>query len=238
VLAWNTAVPASTYARYGLTSSYGTHTNTDVASGIHVTVLSNLAPGTQYHFRLVAKDAMNLTVIGPDELFTTQSGPVSVSVSPASGTLTSGASQQFIAQVTNASNTCVTWAASAGSITAAGLFTAPVVSSTQNVLVTATSVADPTKLASAAFTVTAPILHSVTLNWKASTSSNVVAYNTYRSLVSGGPYGLLASTISGLSYIDQAVQSGTTYYYVVTAVNSSGEESADSGQASARVPTP
>jgi fibronectin type 3 domain-containing protein len=46
----------------------------------------------------------------------------------------------------------------------------------------------------------------------------------YRSTISGSSYGLLASVISGTSYSDQTVQSGTAYYYVVTAVDSAGRE--------------
>ena len=84
-----------------------------------------------------------------------------------------------------------------------------------------------------------PPSHSVTLNWVASTTPNV-SYNVYRSTTSGGPYStkLNASPIAGLSYVDNAVQAGQTYYYVVTAVDGSGNESVPSVQAIATVPTP
>ena len=49
-------------------------------------------------------------------------------------------------------------------------------------------------------------------------------YRMYRSTISGSSYSLLASVISGTSYSDQTVQSGTAYYYVVTAVDSAGRE--------------
>src|SRR5262249_26997174 len=49
---------------------------------------------------------------------------VSVSVSPASATLLTGGTQQFTATVTNAANTSVTWTATGGTVTSAGLFTA------------------------------------------------------------------------------------------------------------------
>jgi fibronectin type 3 domain-containing protein len=39
-------------------------------------------------------------------------------------------------------------------------------------------------------------------------------------------------------YTDSSVQAGSTYYYVITAVDSSGNESAFSNQAQAVVPTP
>ncbi|HTZ48970.1 MAG TPA: choice-of-anchor D domain-containing protein [Verrucomicrobiae bacterium] len=77
---------------------------------------------------------------------------------------------------------------------------------------------------------------SVVLNWNASTSQ-VVGYRVYRSATSGGSFSLLsASEVSGLTYTDTTVSSGSTYYYVVTAVDSAGVESVHSNQASAVVP--
>jgi hypothetical protein len=78
---------------------------------------------------------------------------ISVSVTPNPGTVSSGSSLQFKAGVTGTTNTAVTWTSSAGSITG-GLLTAPVVSAPTALTVTATSVADPTKSASAQVTVT------------------------------------------------------------------------------------
>ena len=80
--------------------------------------------------------------------------------------------------------------------------------------------------------------HSVTLSWTASTST-VVGHNVYRGTQSGGPYSVLnSSPDASTSYKDSNVRAGSTYYYVVTAVNSSGAESAYSNQAQAAVPTP
>ena len=81
------------------------------------------------------------------------------------------------------------------------------------------------------------VAHSVTLTWSASTSP-VAGYDVYRSEISGGPYAKLdASPLAADSYTDSTVQAGGTYYYVVTSVNSSGVQSADSAQAAATVPT-
>lgn len=84
-------------------------------------------------------------------------------------------------------------------------------------------------------TTTTTTAHSVTLNWQASSSSGVTAYDVYRSTVSGGYYGLLGNT-SRLTYKDTAVQSGTTYYYVVTALNGAGTQSRYSNQVTANIP--
>ena len=80
---------------------------------------------------------------------------VKVSVSPASATLLSKQKQQFTATVSGTSNTSVQWSATAGSIDASGLYTAPTVTSQTNAVIKATSNADSSKLASAAITVDA-----------------------------------------------------------------------------------
>ncbi len=83
----------------------------------------------------------------------------------------------------------------------------------------------------------APVVsHSVALNWGAS-SSSVAGYNVYRSTVSGSSYAKMnGSVLGGVSYADSSVQSGQTYYYVATAVDAGGNESAYSNQVSAIVP--
>ena len=80
--------------------------------------------------------------------------------------------------------------------------------------------------------------HSVDLSWGASSSSNVQGYNVYRAGVSGGPYAAVVSANSGTTFVDGSVQSGQTYFYVVTAVDSSGTESAYSNQVQAVIPSP
>jgi hypothetical protein len=84
---------------------------------------------------------------------------------------------------------------------------------------------------------TAPTQHTVDLSWTA--SADAVGYNIYRSTTSGGPYTMINSSLDGTTaYTDSTVTSGTTYYYVATAVNSSSEESGYSNQATAVIPTP
>jgi hypothetical protein len=79
--------------------------------------------------------------------------------------------------------------------------------------------------------------HTVDLTWTA--SADAVGYNIYRGTVSGGPYTIINSSLDATTaYTDSTVTSGTTYYYVATAVNSSSEESGYSNQATAVIPTP
>ncbi len=84
---------------------------------------------------------------------------------------------------------------------------------------------------------TAATQHSVQLTWVAST--NVIGYNVYRSSTSGGPYTILNPSLIGtIAYTDTTVSAGTTYYYVVTAVDSSSKESGYSNETKAVIPTP
>jgi len=84
----------------------------------------------------------------------------------------------------------------------------------------------------------APVQHSVSLSWMASTSTGIVGYNVYRGTVSGGPYARVTSLDSGVTFTDSTVSAGQTYYYVVTAMDSTGTESLYSNQAQAMVSSP
>ena len=340
-------------------------------STYHIQMLVNLAAhtytvyvtppgGTQtllasnYAFRTEQANAASLNYWTSYEDGTDATGPLqvcnfsaavsttTVSISPSSASLAVGGTQQFTATVTGTSDTAVTWSATGGTITTAGLYTAPNTAGTYTV--TATSATDTTKSASATVTVgasptyvlnvsptslsfgnvvvgssssktvtlsnsgnssvtvssgstsgpgfsitgltfpftvaagrsaTATIQfapqasgsvsgsasfasnatdsptvislsgsgvtatqHSVNLTWTASTST-ISGYNIYRGTQSGGPYVKINSTLeSSTAYTDSTVQSGTTYYYVVTAVDSSGSESNYSNQATAVIPMP
>src|ERR1700675_2083824 len=77
--------------------------------------------------------------------------------------------------------------------------------------------------------------HTVVLSWNASTSAT--GYNIYRSGTSGSGYARVNSGPDGvLSYSDTSVQNGQTYFYVTTAVDGSGQESAYSSEVSAVIP--
>jgi fibronectin type 3 domain-containing protein len=73
----------------------------------------------------------------------------------------------------------------------------------------------------------------INLTWTQSASANVTQNRIYRSTVNGGPYSLVTTIAASTSFNNTGLNSGTTYYYVVTAVNGSGLESPVSNQASA-----
>ena len=108
--------------------------------------------------------------------------PVAVSISPTTAQVVAGKTQQFTATVINTTNTAVTWSvagsgcsgSACGTVSSSGLYTAPsTVPSPAQVIVTATSVADSTKAASATVTVLPSV--AVTIS---PTAAQVVTGNT------------------------------------------------------------
>ncbi len=78
--------------------------------------------------------------------------------------------------------------------------------------------------------------HSVDISWQPS-NSGVVGYNIYRGTHPGGPYSRLnGSPQPTASFTDNSVQSGATYFYVVTSVAPSAAESGYSNEVDAAIP--
>lgn len=79
-------------------------------------------------------------------------------------------------------------------------------------------------------TASAASLSQINLSWPA--SPGALSYNVKWASVSGGPYTTIAESVNTTNYSSTGLNSATTYYYVVSAVNGSGV-SADSVEASA-----
>lgn len=80
--------------------------------------------------------------------------------------------------------------------------------------------------------------HGVDLNWTASADAGV-SYNVYRSQTSGSNYAKInTALVSGLTFSDNSVSVGQTYFYVVRSVLN-GVESVNSNEVQARIlPSP
>ena len=176
--------------------------------------------------------ALSITILSP-LLITTSSLPPGAVNDPYSATLTAAGGLPPY-----------TWSIISGSLSAglsldanSGLISGtPTTPGTSNFTVEVSDSQSPPATAAAALSITVNA-HSVFLSWDASSSQDVIGYNAYRGTSSGGPYTKLnSSLIATTSYVDQAVQSGYTYYYVTTAIDSQGLESAYSNQAVATVP--
>ena len=194
------------------------------------------APSAAGTYTVTAVSAADSTKSASATVSVSSPQAISVSISPTTVAIPQNGQQQFAVAVSGSSNTAVTWKVTqgTGTITQSGLFTAPQAVETD--IVVATSQADSTKSASASITVVAP--HSVALSWSPSSSTGISSYNVYRGTVGGGPYSLLTNGVSSTSYTDSNVQSGSTYYYVTTAVDSSGAESVYSNETQAVIPMP
>lgn len=166
------------------------------------------------------------------------SGTITVKLNQTSVTLSAGAQQQFTAVVTGTSNTAVTWSVDSlaggssgvGTINGTGLYSAPQDSGTH--VVTATSVADTTKNASATVTIAGVVALSpatLTINTGATQQfTATVQGQTNPQLawsvdgVAGGNSGV--GTITSSGFYTAPSQAGT-HTIVATSTNPSGSAS-------------
>ena len=67
---------------------------------------------------------------------------------------------------------------------------------------------------------------SVILHWDPNTDTNLSGYNVYRSLSSGGSFVKKnTSVLTTLGFCDLTVSDGVTYYYQITAVTTTSQNS-------------
>jgi hypothetical protein len=130
---------------------------------------------------------------------------VSVTLNVHTASVKTGQTQQFMATVTNTTNTAVMWEvngivggnSTVGTITTGGLYTAPSSVPVQNpIMVTAVSVADPTKSDTAIITITLTVVINVSVNPPA---PNVVvgAIQAFTAMVTGTSNTAVTWSISG-----------------------------------------
>jgi len=77
----------------------------------------------------------------------------------------------------------------------------------------------------------------VVLSWPASTGA--ISYNVKRATTAGGPYALV-SNVGTTNFTDNGLLNGTSYYYVVSALDIAGESpnSAQAGATPVQLPQP
>jgi Abnormal spindle-like microcephaly-assoc'd, ASPM-SPD-2-Hydin len=223
-------------------SSYTTPAETTSDNGAQFTVAVTNSAGS------ITSSAATLTI---------SSAPGTLSLSSSSllfGTVTIGSSSALSTTLSNTGSSSVTVSnvvISGAGFNASGVSTGQIIgvgqAATLNVsfapaatgavtgnVTVASNASNSPAIISLAATGAAPQFTS--LSWTPSTSA-VIGYNVYRGTASGGPYTKLTpSVISTISYSDTGVQSGQTYYYVVTAVNSTNVESVYSNQVAALIP--
>jgi hypothetical protein len=217
-------------------------------AGTYPVVLTNPTPGGG------ASNSLNFTVTAPvaalspasfafpSQPATTSSSAESFTFSNTGNTTLSITSIAFTG--TNAADfsentTCGATLAVNATCTAAVLFT-PAATGARSAALVVTDNSNNIAGSTQSSTLTGTGLHDVVLTWTSSPSSGVSGYDIFRGTTSGGESTtpLNSSPVSGANYVDANVTAGTTYYYVVTAVASSGTQSPASNEASAAVPTP
>jgi hypothetical protein len=77
----------------------------------------------------------------------------------------------------------------------------------------------------------------VTLTWVRNTEPDLLQYNVWRGLEYNGEYHKLGSTAS-TTYVDETAENGVTYFFAVSAVDRSGNESALSVESVFDTPRP
>jgi hypothetical protein len=136
---------------------------------------------------------------------TNSAGPVVISVSPVSATVGTGGTQQFQVKITGTTNTASKWTvsgagcsgASCGTISAGGLYTSPAsVPSPATVSVIVTSVADPTKSASASVTLVAAAAVLLSIS-PASAAVPTASTDSFTATVTGTTDKAVAWSLSG-----------------------------------------
>jgi len=122
---------------------------------------------------------------------------------------------------------------SGSSTLTASVNTAGVPVGTHTGTLTVSAVGATSKTVAVTLTVNAPATSSATLIWNANTESDLAGYKIYRATTAGG-YGAPIVTLQGnaTTYIATGLQVGTTYFFVITAYDLSGNESPRSNEVS------
>ncbi len=170
------------------------------STGLYMAPATPPSPATVV---VTATSLSNGAISGSTTVSIVAPGVVTVSLTPTSASVSTGAQQQFKATVGGTTNTAVTWSVSGfgcggsacGTITTGGLYTAPAtVPNPSFVSVTATSVADTTKSATATVTLSQKVAVSVS---PATLQLAVGASHQFTATVTGTPNTALTWSVSG-----------------------------------------
>jgi fibronectin type 3 domain-containing protein len=104
---------------------------------------------------------------------------------------------------------------------------------TATITVTATGASNTPQTIPVTLALNPPATSSATLTWNANNDSDLAGYKVYRATASGA-YGAPIATLQGnvTSYPATGLSIGTTYFFVITAYDKSGNESTFSNEVS------
>jgi len=263
-ISWPVVSGATSYNIYWSTTSGVTKTSgTKVSGATSPYVKTGLSAGTTYYFIVTAVNSVGESAASNQATATTNAPVPTVPGTPGGVSATGGAKQVTIAwsAVSGATSYNVYWATTSG-VTISGTkitgATSPYVqtglaaSTTYYYIVTAVNAAGESSASAQVSAATnAPVVtipsaptgvsavggaNQVNISWSA--VSGATSYNIYY-LATAGVTKTNGAKITNASnpYLQTGLSAGTTYYYIVTAVNSAGEGAA-SAQASAATSAP
>lgn len=266
-LSWSAVSTATSYnVYYATTSGVTKASGTKIANAASPTVIGGLAAGTTYYYIVAAANSDGEGQASVQVAATTLAAVPSptLPVAPVGVTALGGANQATITwpAVSGAASYNLYWSTTSGvtktngtkvaGITSPYIMTGLSAGATYYFIVTAAnSVGESSASAQVVATTAAPPLvipaapagvtavggaNQASISWSA--VSGATSYNIYYGTASGVTKTSGAKIINATTpYIQSGLSSGTTYYYIVTAINSAGESSA-STQASATTNAP
>lgn len=265
-ITWADVAGAASYNLYWSTTTGVSKTNGTKVVGINGPyVKTGLSPGTTYYFIVAAVNSVGESAASNQATASTNAPPLAVPDAPTGVTLVGGANQVTIdwSAVSGATSYNIYWSTTSGvtpSATKITNATRPYVQSglaastayyyivtavndsgqsIASTQVTTTTTAPAVVIPTAPTAVTATGgANQLSLSW--SPVAGATSYNLYWSTTSGATTS--ATKIAGAAspYVLTGLSDGTTYYAIVTAVNSAGESnaSAQTSAATTNVATP
>jgi hypothetical protein len=242
-ITWTTNEASDSQVNYGLTTAYGSTSpliGTNVTA--HSVILGALAANATYHFRVRSEDAAGNLALSGDFVFTTLGGDVTVPVvsitAPAAGATVSGTINFSATASDNVGVTGVEFKRGGVNIAPEDT-TAPYTVAWDTRLAaqgvhTLTAVAWDAAGNSATATRTVTVanpLGQVNLAWNANGETDLAGYKLYVG-TSSGVYGAPVTLGNVITHTVTGLTPGNTYYFVVTAYDQGGAESAFSNQVS------
>jgi len=262
-LTWSAVTAASTYNVYWATAPGVTPANgSKISSVTGPYVHTGLAPSTTYYYVVTAVNSAGESAASPQASTTTSAAAAPQLTPPTGVTATGGTSQVTVSwsAVSSATSYNIYYATASGVGTTTGTkianATAPAVltglnnGTTYYFVVTAanangesaasaqvsaaplSSVPTPTLPAAPAGVVATSGTNQVSLSWSAVTGAT--SYNVYYATSSGVTKANGTKVVNAASpYVQTGLSVGTTYYFIVTAVNAAGEGTASATVAGA-----
>jgi fibronectin type 3 domain-containing protein len=104
---------------------------------------------------------------------------------------------------------------------------------TYNGTITVSATGSSSKTIGVTLTVSAPTTSSVTLTWTPNTDTDLAGYKIYRATASGAYGAALATVPAGtVTHLATGLAVNTTYFFVITAYDTAGNESPFSNEVS------